>query len=131
MSCRRIALRFVVALSLAAGMTGVVQSEAGAGAGAGTETGAEARTVACPPPGGGACYFSWIDKGGVSHRDNNPDTYYCYQAPETVAGSNHTNRRVYLYADRDCVGNAVKYVDPGLSWRDNSTVLWSYDFVGP
>jgi hypothetical protein len=54
-----------------------------------------------------------------------------YQSPETISGANHTSRRVYLYGDRDCQGASVKYVDPGLSWSDSSTVLWSYDFVGP
>jgi hypothetical protein len=116
-SYRRIALRLVVAFALAAGMTGMAQ--------------AEAKAPACPPPGGGACYFLWTDRQGASHRDDNPDTGYCYQSPETISGANHTSRRVYLYGDRDCQGNSVKYVDPGLSWSDSSTVLWSYDFVGP
>ncbi|MFD4569321.1 hypothetical protein ACFWOX_33790 [Streptomyces sp. NPDC058467] len=116
MSVRRIALRLVVALALAAGTTGMAQ--------------AEAKAPACPPPGGGACYFLWTDTDGNQHVDSNPDTTLCYQSPQTISGANHTSRRVYLYGDRDCQGSALKFVDPGLSWRDSGTVLWSYSFTG-
>ncbi|MCC3769966.1 hypothetical protein [Streptomyces sp. UNOC14_S4] len=110
----RVALRLAVAFTLAVGVTGMAK--------------AEAKAPVCPPPDGGACYFTWIDTDGTSHTDN-PTAGYCYQSPQTIAGANHTGRRVYLYGDRDCVGNSVKYVDPGLSWRDGSTVLWSYSLA--
>ncbi|WP_030950264.1 hypothetical protein [Streptomyces sp. NRRL S-646] len=55
----------------------------------------------------------------------------CYQLyyDGAIAGFNGTDKRVYLYKDRDCQGGARAYVDPRVGWQDSTNVYYSFDFV--
>lgn len=116
---RKAALRLALAFGLAITVSGVAHAGAPAGAAAPT----------CNP--GTACYFQWTERSGATRTESNPDTYYCYQLyyDGAIAGFNGTDKRVYLYKDRDCQGGASAYVDPRVGWQDSSQVYYSFDFV--
>ncbi|MBJ3811640.1 hypothetical protein [Streptomyces flavofungini] len=116
---RKAALRLALAFGLAITVSGVAHAGAPAGAAAPT----------CNP--GTACYVQWTERSGVTRTESNPDTYYCYQLyyDGAIAGFNGTDKRIYLYKDRDCQGGARAYVDPRVGWQDSTNVYYSFDFV--
>jgi hypothetical protein len=116
MSYQRIALRLALVFSLSVGVSGLAQVEASA-------------APACPATG--ACYFQWTDRNQTTHKEDRPDTAFCYQMPDgAIAGLNKTTKKVFLYKDRDCLGGSRATVSAGLGWRDPDNVYFSFDFVG-
>ncbi|GAA0471196.1 hypothetical protein ABZ951_19335 [Streptomyces sp. NPDC046215] len=121
---RSIALRLALAGALALGATGLAQ----AGSGTGSHAQARALEPACPPPGGGTCYFEWYDASGNRTVELNPQIGACYNTSSAgaVRGTNKTNRTVHLWPTGNCSGSATALVGSGLSWNDPSHRYYSY-----
>lgn len=121
---RRAAVRLAVSGMLALGLLGLVQAAPGAG------HRAEARALepACPPPGGGTCYFEGYDAAGNRTVEIEPQVGVCYNTSTAgaVRGTNKTNRTVHLWPTSNCSGSATALVGPGLSWNDPSHRYYSF-----
>ncbi|GAA2628203.1 hypothetical protein GCM10010411_76900 [Actinomadura fulvescens] len=94
----------------------------------GTRAEAHAMEPACPPPGGGSCYFEYYDASGLRTIEFEPEVGRCYNTGSAgaVRGTNQTNRRVHLWPTSNCSGGATALVDPGLSWNDPSHTYYSF-----
>ncbi|MFD6269118.1 hypothetical protein [Nocardia asteroides] len=123
MTYRKITLRRAVTCALSLGLAGLVH----VGGGADRQATANAEP-ACPPPGGGTCYFEYYDDAGRRGIEFSPEVGRCYNMSSagSVRGTNMTNRRVHLWPSSDCVGGATALVDPGFSWNDRSHYYYSF-----
>ncbi|MFD0385362.1 hypothetical protein ACFQ2B_33055 [Streptomyces stramineus] len=115
--------------SRARGSVGPRGHRAGPGRpGTGSHAQARALEPACPPPGGGTCYFEWYDASGNRTVELNPQIGACYNTSSAgaVRGTNKTNRTVHLWPTGNCSGSATALVGSGLSWNDPSHRYYSY-----
>ncbi|MEU5538855.1 hypothetical protein [Streptomyces sp. NPDC020362] len=96
--------------------------------GTGSPAQARASVPACPPPGGGTCYFEYYDDAGLRTIEFDPEVGRCYNTTSVgaVRGTNRTNRRIHLWPSSNCSGTATALVDPGFSWNDPSHHYYSY-----
>ncbi|MER5784708.1 hypothetical protein ABT104_23745 [Streptomyces mobaraensis] len=121
---RRVIPRVLCAAVLVLGATGLSQAAPG------TAGRAAARSLepACPPPGGGTCYFEWFDSAGRRGIELSPEIGVCYNTSSAgaVRGTNMTNRTVHLWPSSDCVGSATALVTSGRSWNDPSHTYFSF-----
>ncbi|MEI5101089.1 hypothetical protein RB200_24220 [Streptomyces sp. PmtG] len=115
---RRNALRLALTCVLALGLTGLAQ----AGGASGNRASADAREPACPPPGGGSCYFEYYEASGFRTIEFDPEVGRCYNTSPggAVRGTNKTNRTVHLWPTSNCSGSATALVASDLSWDDPS-----------
>ncbi|WP_171171984.1 hypothetical protein [Streptomyces sp. I05A-00742] len=124
MSRRRVASRLVFAAALVLGATGLSQE----GPGVGSHAAARTLEPACPPPGGGTCYFEWFDSVGRRSVELDPEVGVCRNMTSAgaVRGTNMTNRTVNLWPSSDCFGNPTALVAAGRSWNDPSHTYFSF-----
>ncbi|GGO42254.1 MULTISPECIES: hypothetical protein [Streptomyces] len=128
MSYRRNALRIALTCALAIGLTGLSQTGGGARSSARATAEPGIMEPACPPPGGGTCYFEYYDDAGRRGIEFSPEVGRCYNMSSagSVRGTNMTSKRVHLWPSSDCVGGATALVDPGFSWNDRSHYYYSF-----
>ncbi|MCI3935240.1 hypothetical protein [Streptomyces sp. AN091965] len=124
MTYPKTALRIALTCVLALGLTGIAQT----GGATGSRAAADAREPACPPPGGGSCYFEYYGDNGARTIEFDPEVGACYNTSSAgaVRGTNKTNRTVHLWPTSNCSGSATALVKPGFSWNDPSHHYYSF-----
>ncbi|MGA4837957.1 hypothetical protein [Streptomyces sp. G45] len=118
----RTTLRIALATVLALGLTVLAQT----GQATSSPAEARARVPACPPPGGGSCYFEYYDASGLRTIEFDPEVGRCYNTTGAVRGTNKTNRTVHLWPTSNCSGSATALVSAGFSWNDPSHTYYSF-----